>query len=153
MSERAREAARKLPRVYYTDATDIEDLGWDRVVSGIWETIFLAYRGKAGIRSIGRRWSDLLQLGIGCSQQVADELVRRQVVVRQDRDLMALKDPGRLLAAMDQMLADMGPDLAELDDLRPAERADLIAAHRDLRAFLRDGFLDPADAPEGGAQD
>jgi hypothetical protein len=139
--------------VYYGDATDVEELGWDRVVSGAWETIFVDYRGTAGIRSIGRRWSDLLQVGIGCSQQVADELVRRQVVIRQDRDLMTIRDPGRLLAAMDEVLADMGPDLAELDDLRPAERADLIAAHRDLREFLRDGFLDSADAREVGTQD
>jgi hypothetical protein len=143
----------RLPRVYYGDATDVEELGWDRVVSGAWETIFVDYRGTAGIRSIGRRWSDLLQVGIGCSQQVADELVRRQVVIRQDRDLMSIRDPGRLLAAMDEVLADMGPDLAELDDLRPAERADLIAAHRDLREFLRDGFLDSADAREVGTQD
>lgn len=144
---------RRLPRVYYGDATDVAELGWDRVVSGAWETIFVDYRGTAGIRSIGRRWSDLLQVGIGCSQQVADELVRRQVVVRQDRDLMSIRDPGRLLAAMDEVLADMGTDLAELDDLQPAERADLIAAHRDLREFLRDGFLDSADAREAGTQD
>jgi hypothetical protein len=143
----------KLPRVYYGDATDVEELGWDRVVSGAWETIFVDYRGTAGIRSIGRRWSDLLQVGIGCSQRVADELVRRQVVIRQDRDLMSIRDPGRLLGAMDEVLADMGPDLAEIDDLRPAERADLIAAHRDLRDFLRDGFLDSADAREVGTQD
>jgi hypothetical protein len=139
--------------VYYGDATDVEELGWDRVVSAAWETIFVDYRGSAGIRSIGRRWSDLLQVGIGCSQQIADELVRRQVVIRQDRDLMSIRDPGRLLAAMDGVLADMGPDIAELDDVRPAERADLIAAHKDLREFLRDGFLDSADAREVGAGD
>jgi hypothetical protein len=139
--------------VYYGDATDLEELGWDRVVSDAWATIFVDYRGKAGIRSIGRRWSDLLQAGLGCSQQVADELVRRQVVIRQDRDLMSIRDPGRLLAAMDEVLAGMGPDLAELDDLRPAERADLIAAHHDLREFLRDGFLDSADAPDGASSD
>ena len=79
--------------MYYSDATDLEELGWDRFISGTWEAIFVDYRSSAGIRSIGRRWSDLLQAGLGCSQQLADELVRGQVVIRQDRDLMSIRDP------------------------------------------------------------
>jgi hypothetical protein len=129
--------------VYYGDTTDIEELGWDRFISGAWETIFVDYRSTAGIRSICRRWSDLLQVGLGCSQEVADELVRVQVMMRQDRDLMSIRDPERLLAAMDEVLADIGADLADLDEVRPAERADLTAAHRRLRDFLRDNFLGP----------
>jgi hypothetical protein len=132
--------------VYYGDATDVDELGWDRYVTSAWESIFVDYRGKAGIRSIGRRWSDLLQAGMGCSQEVADELVRRQVVIRQDRDLMSIRDPEQLLAAMDEVLAEMGADLAELSEARPAEWAALIAAHRALRGFLRDSFLDAAEA-------
>jgi hypothetical protein len=137
--------------VYYADTADIEELGWDRFVSGAWETIFVDYRSTAGIRSICRRWSDLLQAGLGCSQDVADELVRSQVMMRQDRDLMAIRDPERLLAAMDEVLADIGADLADLDEVRPAERGDLITAHHVLRGFLRENFLGPDDlvGPDG----
>ena len=130
--------------MYYSDAQDIEEIGWDRFVSGIWETIFVEYRATRGIRSICRQWSDLLQGGLGCSQDVADELVRGQVIMRLDRDLMAIKDPERLLAAMDEVLADIGADLADLDEIRPSDRADLLTAHRELRAFLRENFLSVA---------
>jgi hypothetical protein len=136
--------------MYYADTADIEELGWDRFVSGAWETIFVDYRSTAGIRSICRRWSDLLQAGLGCSQEVADALVRGQVMLRQDRDLMAIRDPERLLTAMDEVLADIGADLAELDEVGPAERANLVTAHRELRGFLRDSFLGP---DETGASD
>jgi len=129
--------------VYYADTADIEELGWDRFISGAWETIFVDYRSTAGIRSICRRWSDLLQAGLGCSQEVADELVRSQVMMRQDRDLMSIRDPERLLAAMDEVLADIGSDLAELDEVGPAERAALVTAYHELRGFLRDNFLGP----------
>jgi hypothetical protein len=132
--------------VYYGDTTDIEELGWDRFISGAWETIFVDYRSTAGIRSICRRWSDLLQAGLGCSQEVADELVRTQVMMRQDRDLMAIRDPEQLLAAMDDVLADIGAELAELDEVPPAERSKLTTAHRELRGFLRDNFLGPDEA-------
>jgi hypothetical protein len=142
--------------VYNADTTDIEELGWDRFVSGTWETIFVGYRSTAGIRTICRRWSDLLQAGLTCSQEVADELVRSQVLLRQDRDLMAIRDPERLLTAMDEVLADIGRDLADLDEVGPTERANLMTAHRELRRFLRDSFLGPdedGEADEDGGPD
>ena len=129
--------------MYFGDTVDIEELGWDRFISGAWEAIFVDYRSTAGIRSICRRWSDLLQAGLGCSQEVADELVRTQVMMRQDRDLMSIRDPERLLTAMDEVLGDIGADLADLDEVRPAERGVLMAAHRELRGFLRENFLGP----------
>jgi hypothetical protein len=49
--------------VYFADTVDIEELGWDRFISSAWEAIFVDYRSTAGIRSICRRWSDLLQAG------------------------------------------------------------------------------------------
>jgi len=139
--------------VYFGDTVDIEELGWDRFISGAWEAIFVDYRSTAGIRSICRRWSDLLQAGLGCSQEVADELVRTQVMMRQDRDLMSIRDPERLLAAMDEVLGDIGADLADLDEVRPAERGTLITAHRELRGFLRENFLGPDDlvGPDGAS--
>jgi hypothetical protein len=127
--------------MYYSDLDDIEEIGWDRFVCDAWEAIFVAYRSTAGIRSIGRRWSDLLQAGLGCSEETADLLLRDQVVARQDRDLMTIKDPERLLAAMDEVLADIGADAAELPEIRPSDRDRIVAAHRELREFLRENFL------------
>jgi len=127
--------------MYYSDPEDIDEIGWDRFVCEAWEAIFVGYRSTAGIRSIGRRWSDLLQAGLGCPEEIADLLLRDQVIVRQDRDLMTIKDPERLLAAMDQVLADIGTDLAELHKIRPSDRDRLLAAHRELREFLRENFL------------
>jgi hypothetical protein len=78
--------------VYFSDLEDIEEIGWDRFIYGAWEAIFVDYRSTKGIRSIARRWSDLLQAGLGCSEEQADLLLREQVVVRQDRNLMTIKD-------------------------------------------------------------
>jgi len=126
--------------VYDSDLADIEEIGWDRFIYGAWEAIFLGYRSFGGIRSIGRRWSDLLQAGLGCPEQIADVLVRDQVIVRQDRDLMAIKDPGRLMAAMAEILADVGSELGELAGITPADRERLLAAHQRLTEFLRENF-------------
>jgi hypothetical protein len=130
--------------VYDNDLEDIDEVGWDRFVAGIWESIFVGYR-TSGIRTIGRRWSDLLQAGLGCSQELADLLVRNQVLLRMDRDLIAVRDPEELVTEMHQIVADVGADLAELTELRPADRAGLLAAHTRLRTFLRDGVLELAD--------
>jgi hypothetical protein len=127
--------------VYFSDLEDIEEIGWDRFICGAWEAIFVGYRSTAGIRSIARRWSDLLQAGLGCSEETADLLLRQQVVVRQDRNLMTIKDPERLLAAMDEVLGDIGVDITELPEIRPSERDRLLAAHRSLHEFLRENFL------------
>jgi hypothetical protein len=126
--------------VYDNDLADIDEIGWDRFIYGAWEAIFLGYRSFGGIRSIGRRWSDLLQAGLGCPAEIADILVRDQVIIRQDRDLMAIKDPERLLAAMAEMLAGIGSELAELDGIGSADRERLLAAHAALTEFLRENF-------------
>jgi len=126
--------------VYDSDQADIDEIGWDRFIYGAWEAIFLAYRSATGIRSIGRRWSDLLQAGLGCPEDIADLLVRDQVIIRQDRDLMAIRDPERLLAAMSEILADIGSELTELAGIGPANRGGLLTAHVRLTAFLRENF-------------
>jgi hypothetical protein len=126
--------------MYDSELADIDEIGWDRFVCGAWEAIFLGYRSFGGIRSIGRRWSDLLQAGLGCPEEIADMLVHDQVIVREDRDLMAIKDPQRLLAAMDEVLADIGSQIAELDEIRPADRDKLLSAYRTLTEFLRENF-------------
>ena len=126
--------------MYDSELADIDEIGWDRFICDAWEAIFLGYRSFGGIRSIGRRWSDLLQAGLGCTEEIADMLVHDQVVVREDRDLMAIKDSQRLLAAMDEVLADVGSQLAELDGIRPADRDRLLTAHQALVKFLRENF-------------
>jgi hypothetical protein len=126
--------------VYDSDLTDIEEIGWDRFVYEEWEQIFLGYRSFGGIRTIGRRWSDLLQGGLGCPEEIADGLVHDQVIIREDRDLMAIKDPDRLLAAMAEILADMGMELAQLDEVSPADRDRMLTAHRTLTEYLRANF-------------
>ena len=125
--------------MYDNDLADIEEIGWDRFIYDAWEAIYLGYR-SSGVRSIGRRWSDLLQAGLGCTQELADVLVRDQVIVRQDRDLMAIKDSERLLAAMDEVLADIGSELGELAGIGPADRESLLAAYQKLAEFLRANF-------------
>jgi hypothetical protein len=125
--------------VYDNDLADIEEIGWDRFIYGAWEAIYLGYR-SSGVRSIGRRWSDLLQAGLGCTQELADVLVRDQVIVRQDRDLMAIKDSEQLLAAMDEVLSDIGSELGELAGIAPADRESLLAAYQKLAEFLRANF-------------
>lgn len=127
--------------MYFSDLEDIEEIGWDRFICGAWEAIFVGYRSMMGIRSIARRWSDLLQAGLGCSEEMADLLLRDQVVVRQDRNLMTIKDPERLLAAMDEVLGDIGADITELPEIGPSDRDRLLAAHGALREFLRENFL------------
>jgi hypothetical protein len=127
--------------VYDNDLADIEEIGWDRFIYGAWEAIFLGYRSFGGIRSIGRRWSDLLQAGLGCPEETADILVRDQVIVRQDRDLMAIKDPERLVGAMAEVLADIGSELGELAGITRADRERLQAAHQRLTEFVQENFL------------
>ena len=54
---------------------------------------------------------------------------------------MTIKDPSGCSAAMDEVLADIGADLAELPEIGPSDRDRLLAAHRALREFLRENFL------------
>jgi len=132
--------------MYDGDPEVLEQVGWAQFVTDAWTQIFVGYESMTGIRTLGRRWSDLLQAGLGCSQEVADLLVRAELMQREDRDLISIHDPGRLLAAMDEVLADMGADLAELPEIPAADRDRLLAGHHDLRALLRASFL-AADGP------
>jgi hypothetical protein len=125
--------------MYENDPDDLTRLGWDRFVSGVWGSIYVGYTSNTGIRKICRRWSDLLQAGLGCSQELADELVRSQVMRREDRGPLRKRDPLDTLRSMDEILGDIGMDLAEFDLIRPAERSALLAEYRRLREFLREG--------------
>jgi len=131
--------------VYENDPDDIETLGWEKFVSDVWASIFVGHHSNASIRTVARRWSDLLQGGIGCSQDIADELVRAEIMRREDRDELNSRDPLVVLAAMDQVLADMSGDLDELAAVRPAERSRLSTELSELRQYLRDGTEEGAD--------
>jgi hypothetical protein len=126
--------------MYENDPADIAEIGWERFVTGIWESIFVGYQTGRGVRTLGRRWSDLLQAGLDCSEDLADELVRLEIVQREDRAALRRRDPLDLLAAMDDILADMGADLTEMDYVRPAGRAELTAGLARLRGLVRESM-------------
>jgi len=130
-------------------------LGWEEFIARQWESIFAGYRAGAGLRRICRRWSDLFEAGLGCSQELADLLVRCEVIDRADRDLEGLRDAGALVAGMAGVVADVRADLQELETVQPGPAATLLAAHARLLAFLRayafgsDGAEEADRAPGG----
>jgi hypothetical protein len=137
--------------VYDHDPEDVAALGWEEFVARQWESIFAGYRARAGLRRICRRWSDLLEAGLGCSQEVADLLVRSEIIDRADRDLEGIRDAGALVAGMAGVLADVRADLEEVAGTG-AGPADLLDAHARLLSFVR-GYAfgtDGADPPGTG---
>jgi hypothetical protein len=117
---------------------DLEELGWDRFVTDAWQSIFVGYRRFTTIRTLARRWSDLLQGGIGCTEELADELVRIEIMMYESRAALPSRDPMVVLDAMDDVLADMGADLAAVEWIRPDDREQLVARLARLRAFVRE---------------
>jgi hypothetical protein len=117
---------------------DLEELGWDRFVTDAWQSIFVGYRRFTTIRTLARRWSDLLQGGIGCTEELADELVRIEIMMYESRAALPSRDPMFVLDAMDDVLADMGADLAAVEWIRPDDREQLVARLARLRAFVRE---------------
>jgi hypothetical protein len=134
--------------MYENDPADLAEIGWERFVTSIWESIFVGYRTGRGVRTLGRRWSDLLQAGMDCSEDLADELVRLEIVQREDRVTLRRRDPLEMLDAMDAILADMGDDLAELEDIRPGDRTQLISGLARLRGFLRESAAEAEASPD-----
>jgi|HubBroStandDraft_4_1064222.scaffolds.fasta_scaffold03194_10 hypothetical protein len=131
--------------MYDHEPLDLTELGWDRFVTDVWQSIFVGYRGFTGIRTLCRRWSDLLQGGLGCSPDLADALVRGEVMDVEVRTKLGSKDPMTLLAGMDEVLGDMRADLAEFSDVAPDERARLITEMDRLRSFLADNVAGDTD--------
>jgi hypothetical protein len=123
--------------VYDHDLEELVALGWEEFIARQWESIFAGYRTRAGLRRTCRRWSDLLEVGLGCSQELADLLVRREIIDRADRDLESLTDAGALVAGMAGLVADVRADLQELAGVQPGPAAVLLEAHARLLAFLR----------------
>jgi len=111
-------------------------LGWDEFVLRRWESIFLGYRSNAGIRAVGRRWRDLIQVGIGCSQEIADLLVMAEFIDRVDRDLEGARSQTELVARMTGVLVDLGSVLSKMPQIPPDRLAGLAERHTLLVAAL-----------------
>ncbi len=113
-------------------------LGWDEFIARQWESIFVGYRSATGLRKICRRWSDLIEAGLGCSQDIADLLVRAEILDRADRDLEGLTRAAELVSGMAEVLADIRFDLLEMAEIGPDQRAGLLERHRQLHAHIYD---------------
>jgi hypothetical protein len=66
---------------------------------------------------MGRRWSELFEAGLSCSQDVADRLVRDVIINGPDRHLEGAADAQAVASAMIDVLADVREGLADIRDL------------------------------------
>jgi hypothetical protein len=123
--------------VYDHDPEEVESLGWEEFIARQWESIFTGYRSWTGLRTLGRRWSDLIEVGLGCSQEVADQLVRAEVIDRPDRDLEGATDAGAVVSGMASVVVDVRGALAELTALAPEVSAGLLEQHARFLSFIR----------------
>jgi hypothetical protein len=133
-----RQAADRVPGVYDHDPDEVDLLGWDEFVTRQWESIFVGYRSATGLRKICRRWSDLIEVGLGCSQEIADLLVRAEIIDRADRDLEGTTDSAELVSGMAEVLADIRFDLLEMAEIMPEQRAALLAGQLRLHDLIHD---------------
>ena len=130
--------------MYDHDPGELEDLGWDEFIRRQWDAVYTAYRTGRGRRTLCRGWADLLEAGLGCSQDVADLLVRAEILDRADRDLELTTDPRALVTGMSRVIADVRKDLLEFgrDELgsqKPGPaRPGLLDRHAVLQDFLRE---------------
>jgi hypothetical protein len=128
---------RTLGFVYDHDPEEVEELGREEFIARQWESIFAGYRSWAGLRKTARRWSDLVEAGLDCSQGIADRLVRAQVIDRADRDLEGTADADAVVSGMVGVLADMRAELTEMIDLGPGSLARLLDRHSWLLNLVR----------------
>jgi hypothetical protein len=91
--------------VYDHDPDDVAILGWEEFAPRQWEPIFFGYRSWAGLRTLGRRWSDLIEAGLGCSQEVADRLVNAAVINGPNRSMDGVGDAADIVSEMTGVLA------------------------------------------------
>jgi hypothetical protein len=54
---------RTLGLVYDHGPADVAVVGWEEFVLRQWESILFAYRSWAGLWTLGRRWTDLVEAG------------------------------------------------------------------------------------------
>jgi hypothetical protein len=138
--------------VYDHEPGDVDRLGWEEFVLRQWESIFTGYRSWAAVRQMGRRWADLIEGGLGCSQDLADRLVRDQIINGPDWQFGA-SDVSAVLAGMAGVLQAVREDLADLGrsgNLNPGTVASMLDRHALLAATV--GVIDeprPSDYSGG----
>ena len=136
--------------MYDHDPSEVELLGWDEFITRQWESIFAGYRSWVGLRRMGRRWADLLEAGLGCSQQIADRLVKGGLIDGQDRDLQEGTDAQFVVSGMIGVLTDFRAGLAQMAELEPEARSGLLAQHARLTGFIQALALDRDDSQPPG---
>jgi len=122
--------------VYDHDPSEVEELGWEEFIARQWESIFIGYRSWAGLRKMGRRWGDLIEAGLGCSQEIADGLVSSGLINGPDRGLQETTDAHALVSGMIAVLADVRGGLAEMAEVEPEISASLLDQHARLLGFV-----------------
>ncbi|HXW46471.1 MAG TPA: hypothetical protein VEL03_16905 [Streptosporangiaceae bacterium] len=131
--------------MYDHDPAEVTVLGWEEFVLQLWASIFVGYQSWAGLRTQGRRWSDLIEAGLGCSQEVADGLVKAIVIDGPVRRLDGAVDPMGIVAGMIDVLAAIPAALTSADNIEPGVIAGLLDRHARLLGFITDQVLGDAD--------
>jgi len=131
--------------VYDHDPADVAFLGWEEFTLQQWESIFFAYRSWAGLRTLGRRWSDLVEAGLGCSPDVADKLVSAVVINGPARSVDGAGDAADIVHGMTEVLARIPAALSDMAGLEPAVTATLVNQHDRLLTFIQAQTLGPDD--------
>lgn len=86
---------------------------------------------------MGRRWSDLIEAGLGCSQEIADQLVKGVLIEGPDRSLQEVTDAQILVSEMIGVLADFRAGLAGMTEVEPDVSTRLLDQHDRLLRFVR----------------
>lgn len=138
--------------MYDHDPGELEDLGWDEFIRRQWDAVYTAYRTGRGRRTLCRGWADLLEAGLGCSQDVADLLVRAEILDRADRDLELTTDPRALVTGMSRVIADVRKDLLEFgpDELGSQKPGPALPGLLDRHAVLQDFLREYAFVEDTG---
>jgi hypothetical protein len=123
--------------VYDHDPADVAIVGWEEFTLQQWESIFFAYRSWAGLRTLGRRWSDLLEVTLGCSQDVADKLVNAVVINGPVRSVDGAGDAADIVDGMTKVLARIPDALGDMAGLEPELTAMLLERHARLLTFIQ----------------
>ena len=129
--------------VYDHDPADVAILGWEEFTLQQWESIFFAYRSWAGLRTLGRRWSDLVEAALGCSQEVADKLVNAVVINGPARSMDDAGDAADIVCGMTEALARIPAALGDIAGLEPGVTATLLRRHELLLSFIHAQALGP----------
>jgi hypothetical protein len=123
--------------VYDHDPAYVAVVGWEEFALRQWESIFFAYRSWAGLRTLGRRWSDLIEAGLGCSQEVADRLVKAAVINGPAHPMDGAGDAAEIVSGMTEVLARIPAALSDMTGLEPGVTATLLKQHARLLTFIQ----------------